>query len=340
MNGSASFFRESKKARLAVVYLMIAGITVLHYSTMGSQVSHHILYRELFFVPIILVSFWYGLKKGFYTALFVIFLYSPHIFMTWSAQPGVNVGNLLQLIVFILVAVVTGHLSNREKERQRNLTEAQNLATLGRATLVMTSELQEVLKTLRTLESSSLPSADRRLNETMRGAIEKISILNEILSQFRPGQEGRQRDFVEIGGAIERAREKVGKLAKARGITVKTHVDANFGMLRINREDLIWILEELIKNAVEHSERGTTVTIRANRFEDRHEIAVTDQGRGIAPENLSKIFVPFYTTKENGTGLGLSVCRKMMRDNEGDVLVESKPGEGSTFTLVFSQAVT
>src|SRR3989339_288375 len=143
MNGSASFFRESKKARLAVVYLMIAGITVLHYSTMGSQVSHHILYRELFFVPIILVSFWYGLKKGFYTALFVIFLYSPHIFMTWSAQPGVNVGNLLQLIVFILVAVVTGHLSNREKERQRNLTEAQNLATLGRATLVMTSELQE-----------------------------------------------------------------------------------------------------------------------------------------------------------------------------------------------------
>jgi signal transduction histidine kinase len=174
----------------------------------------------------------------------------------------------------------------------------------------------------------------------MRGAIEKILILNEILSKFRPGQEGRQRDIVEIGGAIERAREKVGKLAKARDITVKTHVDTAFGMLRINRDDLIWILEELIKNAVEHSENGTTVTIRANRFEDRHEIAVTDQGRGISPENLSKIFVPFYTTKENGTGLGLSVCRKMMRDNEGDILVESKPGEGSTFTLVFSQAVT
>ncbi len=340
MNGSASFFRESKKARLAVVYLMIAGITVLHYSTMGSQVSHHILYRELFFVPIILVSFWYGLKKGFYTALFVIFLYSPHIFMTWSAQPGVNVGNLLQLIVFILVAVVTGHLSNREKERQRNLTEAQNLATLGRATLVMTSELDEVLKTLRVLESSSLPFADQRLNETMHGAIEKISILNEILSKFRPGQKGQQRDFVEINGAIERAREKVEKLAKARGVTVKTDVDAALGLLRINQENLTWILEELIKNAVEHSENGTTVTVRGSRFEDRHEITVTDQGHGIPPENLSKIFVPFFTTKENGTGLGLSVCRKMMRDNGGDVLVESKPGEGSTFTLVFSQAVT
>lgn len=340
MDDSTNSFLETKKARLAVVFLMIAVVTVLHYSTMGSHVGYHTLYREFYFIPIILMSFWYGLKKGLYTAVFVIFLYLPHIFMTWTAQPGVNLGNLLQIIVFILVAVATGHLSDREKERHRSIIEAQNLATLGRATLAMTSELQEVLKSLRTLESSALPCADRRLNETMRGAIEKISILNEILSKFRPGQDGRQRDFVEIGGAIERAREKVGKLAKARGITVKTHVDAAFGLLRINRENLIWILEELIKNAVEHSENGTTVTISASRFEDRHEIAVADQGRGIAPENLSKIFVPFYTTKENGTGLGLSVCRKMMRDNEGDVLVESKPGEGSTFTLVFPQAVT
>ncbi|MDP1990450.1 MAG: HAMP domain-containing sensor histidine kinase [Syntrophales bacterium] len=340
MDDSTNSFLETKKARLAVVFLMIAVVTVLHYSTMGSHVGYHTLYREFYFIPIILMSFWYGLKKGLYTAVFVIFLYLPHIFMTWTAQPGVNLGNLLQIIVFILVAVATGHLSDREKERHRSIIEAQKLATLGRATLAMTSELQVVLKSLRTLESSSLPLADRSLNETMRGAIEKISILNEILSKFRPGQEDRQKDFVEIGGAIERACEKVGKLAKARGITVKTQVDANFGMLRINREDLIWILEELIKNAIEHSENGTTVTIRANRFEDRHEIAVTDQGRGITPENLSKIFVPFYTTKENGTGLGLSVCRKMMRDNEGDVLVESKPGEGSTFTLVFPQAIT
>lgn len=340
MDYSTSFFRAGKKAHSAAVFLMIAVVTVLHYSTMGSHVAYHILYRELYFIPIILVSFSDGLKKGFYTAVFIIFLYFPHIFMTWDVQPGVNLGNVLQMIVFILVAVVAGNLSDREKERHRSLTEAQNLATLGRATLVMTSELQEVLKALRVLESSSLPFTDRRLNETMRSAIEKISILNEILSKFRPGQKDQQRDFVEIGGTIERAREKVEKLAKTRGITVKTNVDAALGLLRINRENLTWILEELIKNAVEHSENGTTVTIRASRFEDRHEIAITDQGHGISPENLSKIFVPFYTTKENGTGLGLSVCRKMMRDNEGDVLVESKPSEGSTFTLVFSQAVT
>ena len=340
MDYSTSSFRETKKAHLAIGFLMIAAITVLHYSTTGHHTAYHILYRELYFIPIILMSLWYGLENGFYTAVLVIFLYVPHIFMTWDAQPGVNLGNLLQIMVFILVAGTTGHLSDREKERHRSITEAQNLAVLGRATLAMTSELQEVLKILRKLESSSEPSADQRLNKTMRGAIDKISILNEILSKFRSGQEGWQSELVEIGGAIERAYEKVRKPAKARGITLKTHVDAAFGLLRINRENLIWILEELIQNAVEHSENGTTITIRANRFEDRHEIAVMDQGRGIAPENLSKIFVPFYTTKENGTGLALAVCRKMMRDRGGDVLVESKPGQGSTFTLVFPPAVT
>ena len=300
MDDSTNSFLENEKTRLAVVFLMIALVTILHYSTMGSHVGYHTLYREFYFIPIILMSFWYGLKKGLYTAMFVIFLYLPHIFMTWTAQPGVNLGNLLQIIVFILVAMATGHLSDREKERHRSIIEAQKLATLGRATLAMTSELQEVLKSLRTLESSTLTLTDRSLNETMRGAIGKILILNEILSKFRPGQESRQRDIVEIGGAIERAREKVGKLAKARDITVKTHVDTAFGMLRINRDDLIWILEELIKNAVEHSENGTTVTIRANRFEDRHEIAVTDQGRGIPRRIYPRYSFRFTQPKKTG----------------------------------------
>ena len=137
MDYSTNTFLETKKARHAVVFLMIAIVTVLHYSTMGSHVAYHTLYREFYFIPIILMSFWDGLKR-FYMVVFVVFLYFPHVFMTWTAQPGVNLGNLLQIIVFILVAVATGHLSDREKERHRSITEALNLAMLGRATLAMT----------------------------------------------------------------------------------------------------------------------------------------------------------------------------------------------------------
>ena len=326
------------KTYLAMVLLMIAVVTALHYGTMGSQVAYHTLYRELYFIPIIFVSFRYGLKKGFYTAVLVTFLYFPHILMTWRAQPGVNIGNLLQILVFVLVAVATGYLSDREKERHRQITEAQNLASLGKATLALASELQEVLKTLRRLQSAGLPSSERSFNENMQGIIDKMSTLNQTLEQFGPGRETGRRDVVEIASAIQRAREKVGNVAKKRGVIVSVQLGAVSGLLRINDADLIWMIEELIKNAVYQSEPGKTVTVDANQLEGRFMISVTDQGRGIAAENLTKIFVPFYTTRENGTGLGLSVCRKIVRDNGGEILVESRPGEGSTFTLVFPQA--
>ncbi|MDY0040339.1 MAG: ATP-binding protein [Desulforhabdus sp.] len=111
------------------------------------------------------------------------------------------------------------------------------------------------------------------------------------------------------------------------------------GLLRINESDLAWMIEELTRNAVEHSDPGKTVTISVSRLADGFAVAVADQGRGIAAENLTRIFVPFFTTKEKGSGLGLPVCRKIMRDNDGDILVESKPGEGSTFTLIFPGAM-
>lgn len=325
--------------RLVVIFLMIAVVTVLHYSTLESHVAYHTLYRELYFIPIILMSFWYGLEKGFYTAVLVVFLYMPHVLMTWQAQPGVNLGNLFQIIVFVLVAVAMGYVSDREKERYQSLIEARNLATLGKATLALTLELQGVLKILRALESSSGLSAERGFLESVRCATERISTLNEVLSQFRPEHQGSPREFVEIGGAIERAREKVGTLAQTKGIVIHVKEDPSSGLLHLRQQDLVFILEELLKNGIEYSERGKVVTVSAERFDDRLEISVSDQGCGIAQENLSKIFVPFYTTKENGAGLGLSVCRKLVRDSDGDLLVESRPGEGSRFILVFPHSV-
>jgi len=315
--------------------LMIAGVTALHYGTMGSHVAYHTLFRELYFIPIILMSFRYGLQKGFYTAVLVIFLYVPHIMMTWKAQPGVNIGNLLQILVYVLVAVATGYLSDREKERHRQITEARNLASLGKATLAVASELQDVLNTLKGFQSAGPPSSERGFTENMQRIIDRLSSLNETLTHFRPGRETDRRDFVEAGSAIEKARERVGKIAKARGVTVSTQLGAVSGLLSIDDADLIWMIEELLKNAIEQSEPGKTVVITGNQHEDQFTVSVADQGRGIAPENLTKIFVPFYTSKEKGTGLGLSVCKKIMRDNGGDIVVESKQGEGSTFTLVF-----
>jgi two-component system sensor histidine kinase HydH len=64
-------------------------------------------------------------------------------------------------------------------------------------------------------------------------------------------------------------------------------------------------------------------------------VAISDSGEGIAPEHLEKLFIPFFTTKREGTGLGLAICRRMVEAHGGEIAVNSKQGQGSTFTMRF-----
>ncbi len=96
------------------------------------------------------------------------------------------------------------------------------------------------------------------------------------------------------------------------------------------------ILVNLVGNAVRYSPQGATVTIEAGRHGDRAFVRVTDQGKGIAPENQARIFAKFERvdpTEPGGSGLGLYIARRLARVMGGDLTVESAPGEGARFTL-------
>lgn len=98
------------------------------------------------------------------------------------------------------------------------------------------------------------------------------------------------------------------------------------------------VLINLIKNAMQavQTTANPTISIEAKiNDEQRCEISVSDNGVGIAPELLEQIFVPFFTTKEDGSGIGLSLSRQIMRNHGGTIKVYSVPEKGSRFTLVF-----
>lgn len=95
------------------------------------------------------------------------------------------------------------------------------------------------------------------------------------------------------------------------------------------------VLLNLVKNAMNAMKPGGNVTVTLELDGDNLLCKVTDTGCGIPPENLSKIFEPYFTTKSTGTGLGLTVVYKVMKEHHGDVRVESKVGVGTCFTLVF-----
>ena len=96
------------------------------------------------------------------------------------------------------------------------------------------------------------------------------------------------------------------------------------------------VFENLVRNAreaMEGQEAPPRVEVSVERLAGNAEVRVTDNGPGIAPENLQRIFQPFVSTKGKGMGLGLAICREIVEGHGGRMDVDSTPGEGTTFLV-------
>lgn len=125
-------------------------------------------------------------------------------------------------------------------------------------------------------------------------------------------------------------------LARARQLEFHSRCDCGELELYGDRKALGGALTNLLENAIQATEAGGTVSCEVVPESGVHagvRFIVRDSGRGIAPELQERLFEPFFTTRAEGTGLGLAIARGVARGHGGDIVLESVPGQGSTFTL-------
>jgi two-component system sensor histidine kinase SenX3 len=149
--------------------------------------------------------------------------------------------------------------------------------------------------------------------------------------------------IVEIDHVVASAIDRNRVAAEARHVTMASGGDA--GIEVFGDENLLIVaLQNLISNAILYSPKGSRVGIGVTAIEGIVEIAVTDQGIGIAADELDRVFERFYridparSRHTGGTGLGLSIVKHVVQNHGGDVRVWSQPGYGSTFTILLPQA--
>ncbi|MCU0354377.1 MAG: ATP-binding protein [Cytophagales bacterium] len=126
--------------------------------------------------------------------------------------------------------------------------------------------------------------------------------------------------------------------AKNAGVDFTCEVKPETTQVLADKEQIEMVLINLVKNAVEALAGKTGGTIHMKGYLDENQqpsIDVTDNGPGIIPEALEKIFIPFYTTKKTGSGIGLSLSRQIMQMHGGTLKVQSEVNRGTTFTLKF-----
>jgi signal transduction histidine kinase len=164
---------------------------------------------------------------------------------------------------------------------------------------------------------------------------EEIERLNHIVVDFlfavRPIELNlREADINNfLGELIEFVRYEI----ENAHVEIELSLDNDLPLLDFDARLMKQALLNLIQNATAAMKEGGTLTLRTERHDNEAAISVCDTGTGISQNNMSKIFEPYFTTKEQGSGLGLTLVFKIVREHKGEISVKSKEGQGSCFTI-------
>ena len=173
------------------------------------------------------------------------------------------------------------------------------------------------------------------LQESVEVARAEINRLDSIISQFlraiRPTRPQLRPE--NINTVVEEAVRFFALEIKDRDIVVEQELRSDLPLLELDRDQIKQAFYNVIKNSFEAMKSRGILRIRTDLDESHVIVRFTDTGGGISAENLSRVFEPYFTTKTSGTGLGLLIVRRIVREHGGELSIESSEGKGLTLTI-------
>lgn len=234
---------------------------------------------------------------------------------------------------------ISKEIADRKRTEEILAERTAALATLGELASEIAHELNNPLAAVMTfahlLKSQQLPGGvgddvDKIFTEAQRAA----KVVHNLLAFARRHEP--EKDYVNLAGAVTRALSLKAADLSSNNIEVRTHFDDDLPKTMADEHQLTQVFLNIITNAeqalTEHH-GGGSILIRARTDNSNLVFSFSDDGHGISPEHIDKIFDPFFSTKDSGkgTGLGLSMCYRMVRAHGGKIWAESTLGQGTTF---------
>lgn len=185
-------------------------------------------------------------------------------------------------------------------------------------------------------EAGKIDGAKRaKLQESVEVARGEVNRLDSIISQFlraiRPTRPQLRPE--NVNAIVEETVRFFAPEIKDRDIVVEQELRSDLPSLQLDRDQMKQAFYNVIKNSLEAMKKRGVLRIRTDMDESHVIITFTDTGGGISAENLSHVFEPYFTTKTSGTGLGLLIVRRIVREHGGELSVQSEPGKGLTLII-------
>ncbi len=238
----------------------------------------------------------------------------------------------------VLGTVVFFRDLTERKRLEKRVLESERLATVGQGMAYISHEIKNPLMIIGGFAQQVLRKTgqDRKNREKLEIIINEINRLEEFLSDVTDLTKlsKPKKEMASINSTVEEVATLLGQEFKAQNVAFDKSIDLHIQETLFDPKQIKQVLVNLLKNAVEAMPEGGKLSMETHLKDQSIEIRISDTGKGIAPEALKDIFDPFVTNKAKGTGLGLAISRKIIQDHEGDMLIQSKLGEGAVCTVV------
>jgi len=325
-----------EKILLFIIVASLLLISALHYATTGEARALHNIYLELYYIPIFLGALLFGLKGGLATFFSAFLLYLPYIFINWTGSVVPEINRFLHLLLQALFALGAGFLIDRDRRRRDQMEKDRYLAGVGQVATAIVHDLRNPLVTLlgfaRRIQEGK-GNQDSNIQAVIDSAHGMERIVNDVLDFARPIQlELRQEDLRQV---VDRACDICKTKAEEGRVNVSRDLPPAPVTAVIDRFQMERAIANLLSNAIEASGRDQTVTISAKSSDNYVSLLIKDHGSGMDSETLQNIFIPFYTKKSKGTGLGMSIAKKIIDSHRGTINIHSNPGEGTEVKIEF-----
>jgi two-component system, sporulation sensor kinase E len=202
---------------------------------------------------------------------------------------------------------------------------------LGNPLNSLTIHLQLMERRLKKLSSKEAPKLLENL-AVAQGEIKRLDfIIGQFLAAIRPSQPQLQR--AQLNELIEEAVKFLAPELKQNKVVPRLDLTPSLPMMPLDANQMKQAFYNLIRNACQAMPDGGTLSIVSTATDHEVRLIFSDTGKGISAANMSNMFQPFFTTRRTGTGLGLLIVRRIIREHGGEIELESREGEGTKITI-------
>jgi PAS domain S-box-containing protein len=246
-------------------------------------------------------------------------------------------GNPVYVISQIQDITERKQLEKVGQQKEELIHRADKLSTIGQMVASITHEIRNPLTTIRGFAQLLSQKGDPLFQQYYQVMIEELDRANEIISNFLALSQNRivMRKPSNLNDIICSIFPLLQADANMKGQYIELDLHDGMCSLLLNEKEIKQLLLNLARNGMEAMSRGGKLTISTRMLHNRLEMQISDTGCGIDKQALNKLFDPFYTTKEEGTGLGLPVCLSIIEKHKATVAVQSVVNKGTTFIVTF-----